>query len=88
MTGKIINHGIPTFFDTDHSTAHNKIMIIDSGTVLTGSYNFVPKAETKNTENLLVLYSKDLSKTYTDYWNEHLKHSLNKTSAEKKLTTH
>src|ERR1051325_261349 len=34
------NYGIPTFIDDRHAIAHNKIIIIDSKTVLTGSFNF------------------------------------------------
>jgi phosphatidylserine/phosphatidylglycerophosphate/cardiolipin synthase-like enzyme len=31
---------IPTFIDARHAIAHNKIMIIDQETVITGSFNF------------------------------------------------
>ncbi len=34
------NAGIPTFIDARHAIAHNKIMVIDGATVLTGSFNF------------------------------------------------
>src|SRR5947207_12873186 len=33
------NYGIATFIDDRHSIAHNKIIIIDGRTVLTGSFN-------------------------------------------------
>src|SRR5208283_3803153 len=32
--------GIPTKIDSKHAIAHNKIMVIDSATVITGSFNF------------------------------------------------
>ena len=35
--------------------AHNKVMIIDGQTVITGSYNFTLTADEKNAENLLVI---------------------------------
>ena len=35
--------------------AHNKIMVIDGGTVITGSFNFTKAAEENNAENLLVI---------------------------------
>jgi phosphatidylserine/phosphatidylglycerophosphate/cardiolipin synthase-like enzyme len=41
------NAGIPTFIDSAHAIAHNKIMIIDSETVITGSFNFTKAAEKK-----------------------------------------
>ncbi len=69
------NMGIHTFIDAEHQIAHNKIMIIDRETVMTGSFNFTQAAEEKNTENLLVLKSTDLAKRYLDNWNRHLRHS-------------
>ncbi len=53
--------GIPTFIDPVHAIAHNKIMIIDNNTVITGSFNFTKAAEEHNAENLLVLHSTDLA---------------------------
>src|SRR3989454_12447447 len=49
------NAGIPTFIDDKHAIAHNKIMVIDGRTVLTGSFNFTKQAEESNAENLLVI---------------------------------
>lgn len=69
------NMGIPTFIDAEHAIAHNKIMIIDKETVITGSFNFTKAAEEKNAENLLILKNKDLAKQYIDNWNRHRKHS-------------
>ena len=67
--------GIPTFIDAKHRIAHNKIMVIDSHTVLTGSFNFTKGAENENAENLLVIQDADLVKKYTANWQAHLKHS-------------
>jgi phosphatidylserine/phosphatidylglycerophosphate/cardiolipin synthase-like enzyme len=68
------NMGVPTLIDAEHAIAHNKIMIIDKETVITGSFNFT-KAEVRNAENLLILKSKELAKVYIDNWNTHKKHS-------------
>lgn len=67
--------GIPTFIDAAHVIAHNKIIVIDKGTVITGSFNFTKAAEEKNAENILILKSKDIAKVYLDNWNIHLSHS-------------
>ena len=40
-----------------HKIAHNKIMIIDRNTLITGSFNFTKSSEESNTENLLILKS-------------------------------
>jgi phosphatidylserine/phosphatidylglycerophosphate/cardiolipin synthase-like enzyme len=51
----LANAGIPVLIDAEHAIAHNKIIVIDDSTVLTGSFNFSKAAEEKNAENLLVL---------------------------------
>jgi phosphatidylserine/phosphatidylglycerophosphate/cardiolipin synthase-like enzyme len=71
----ISNAGIPTYIDDKHAIAHNKIMIIDRETVITGSFNFTKAAEEKNAENLLILKSKELAKVYMDNWYKHREHS-------------
>jgi phosphatidylserine/phosphatidylglycerophosphate/cardiolipin synthase-like enzyme len=71
----LIHAGIPTYIDSDHAIAHNKIMIIDDETVLTGSFNFTKAAEERNAENLLVINDKKLAGIYTENWQEHFEHS-------------
>lgn len=41
------NAGIPTYIDSAHAIAHNKVMIIDAETVITGSFNFTAAAGKK-----------------------------------------
>ena len=72
----LANEGIPTYIDPIHKIAHNKIIIIDGKTVITGSFNFTKSAEEGNAENLLVISNApDLAQSYTANWNEHLRHS-------------
>ena len=59
------NYGISTFIDDRHAIAHNKIIIIDGRTVLTGSFNFTRQAEENNAENLLVIEDSGLAEKYT-----------------------
>ena len=49
----LAHEGIETYIDSQHAIAHNKIMVIDGRTVLTGSFNFTNAAEANNAENLL-----------------------------------
>jgi phosphatidylserine/phosphatidylglycerophosphate/cardiolipin synthase-like enzyme len=70
------NAGIPTYIDAKHAIAHNKIMIIDGATLITGSFNFTKAAEEKNAENLLVIKGgPGLEKKYLANFREHLEHS-------------
>jgi phosphatidylserine/phosphatidylglycerophosphate/cardiolipin synthase-like enzyme len=71
----LLHAGVPTWIDAKHAIAHNKIMVIDSHTVLTGSFNFTKAAEENNAENLLVIDDAALAKKYTDNWEKHLAHS-------------
>lgn len=67
--------GVKTYIDFAHSIAHNKVIIIDGETVITGSFNFTKAAEEHNAENLLILKNKDLAKQYVDNFSQHKRHS-------------
>lgn len=69
------NQGVPTYFDYKHAIAHNKIMIVDGETVITGSFNFTKAAEEHNAENLVVIKDKKIAEEYMQNWNVHRKHS-------------
>jgi phosphatidylserine/phosphatidylglycerophosphate/cardiolipin synthase-like enzyme len=71
----LANMRVPTFIDDHHAIAHNKIMIIDKTTVITGSFNFTKAAEESNAENLLIIRSKELANLYIDNWMKHKEHS-------------
>ena len=63
------NAGVPVRIDDDFAIAHNKIMILDEETVITGSFNFTKAAEERNAENVLVIRgNKDLAKLYLQNW--------------------
>ncbi len=47
--------------DGNSGLMHHKVMIIDESIVVMGSYNFTNNAETKNDENLLVIYNKEIA---------------------------
>lgn len=71
----VANAGIPVKIDVVHAIAHNKVMIIDSSVVITGSFNFTKAAEENNAENLLVIRDKDLAVKYINNWWVHDGHS-------------
>jgi phosphatidylserine/phosphatidylglycerophosphate/cardiolipin synthase-like enzyme len=71
----LIHEGVPTQIDAKHAIAHNKIMIIDEQTVITGSFNFTKQAETSNAENLLVIRDAKIAARYIANWREHAEHS-------------
>lgn len=67
--------GIVVYLDGSHTIAHNKVIVIDRETVITGSFNFTGAAETRNAENVLVVKSKALAGLYAENWYAHVKHS-------------
>jgi len=71
----LYNQGIPVKIDAKHAIAHNKVMIIDGETVITGSFNFTKAAEENNAENLLIIHDKKLAERYIKNWEEHEMHS-------------
>jgi len=53
--------GLDVFKDGNPGQMHHKVMIIDGQIVVFGSYNFTNSAETRNDENLLVIYNADIA---------------------------
>lgn len=76
MLNYVVQSGIPTYIDSRHAIAHNKIMIIDRKTVITGSFNFTNSAEEKNAENLIIIPSNELAKIYIENFTKHKEHSI------------
>lgn len=72
----LMNHHIPTWIDDSVAIAHNKVMVIDGSTVITGSANFTKAAQKRNAENVLVIRnSPSLAQTYLDNWKWRLQYS-------------
>ncbi len=62
-------HGIVALIDDKVAIAHNKVMIIDGTTVITGSFNFTEAAQKRNAENVLIIAgNKALAETYKANW--------------------
>lgn len=69
--GRLALGGVPVLVDTVPGLMHNKIMIVDDATVVTGSFNYTWSAEHRNAENLLVIHDPALAAEYTQNWNIH-----------------
>jgi phosphatidylserine/phosphatidylglycerophosphate/cardiolipin synthase-like enzyme len=74
--GFLIEQGLAPYLDAHHAIAHNKVMVIDRHTVITGSFNFTHQAEIENGENLLILMGHaDLNVLYRQNFLLHKEHS-------------
>ena len=72
----LINSGITTLIDAQHAIAHNKVILIDGLTLITGSFNFTNNAERSNAENLLIIRNRpDLYSAYEGNLRHHFEHS-------------
>jgi phosphatidylserine/phosphatidylglycerophosphate/cardiolipin synthase-like enzyme len=72
----LLEKGLAPLIDAHHAIAHNKIMIIDQRTVITGSFNFTNQAEHENAENLVILKGHpELVKQYRQNFLAHKAHS-------------
>jgi phosphatidylserine/phosphatidylglycerophosphate/cardiolipin synthase-like enzyme len=71
----LANAGIVTLIDGGHAIAHNKVMVIDQHTIITGSFNFTKAAEHSNAENVLVIDDQPMASKYLQNFREHEKHA-------------
>ncbi|MDI6655267.1 MAG: phospholipase D family protein [Candidatus Hydrothermarchaeota archaeon] len=64
--GRLKNAGIDVRLDKNSDYMHNKFMVVDGKLITTGSFNWSLHADTKNDENLLILYSEELAEKYKE----------------------
>jgi phosphatidylserine/phosphatidylglycerophosphate/cardiolipin synthase-like enzyme len=53
--------GATVYLDANPRNMHHKVILLDGGIVITGSYNFTDSAEHKNDESLLILHNPELA---------------------------
>lgn len=58
--------GLDVRLDANPDKMHHKVFIIDNQIVVTGSYNFSNSAETRNDENTLILYNREIAGQYLE----------------------
>lgn len=59
---------IQVYQDKVAGISHNKVMIIDNHTVITGSFNFTENADKRNAENVVVITNDDIANSYYKNW--------------------
>jgi phosphatidylserine/phosphatidylglycerophosphate/cardiolipin synthase-like enzyme len=64
----LLNNGVPVWIDNKVTIAHNKVMVIDNRTIITGSFNFTQSAQKRNAENLLIIEDEGLAQAYAENW--------------------
>jgi phosphatidylserine/phosphatidylglycerophosphate/cardiolipin synthase-like enzyme len=72
----LLEQGLVPLIDPHHAIAHNKVLLIDGRTILTGSFNFTQHAETANAENLVVIKGHPgLARAYRQDFDTHKGHA-------------
>jgi phosphatidylserine/phosphatidylglycerophosphate/cardiolipin synthase-like enzyme len=61
---RLKSSGIDIHLDGNPSLMHDKIAVIDNGTVATGSFNWTANADTRNNENLVIIKSSELNSKF------------------------
>lgn len=80
--GELLGEGLKPYIDSHHAIAHNKVMIVDGKTIVTGSFNFTNQAEHENAENLVIIkHHRELVQAYRANFQEHKSHSQPATKA-------
>lgn len=65
----LVHNGVNVKIDYKPAIAHNKVMIIDKQTVVTGSFNFTSAAQRRNAENMIFIKDFRLAEKYIINWN-------------------
>lgn len=68
--------GVVVLVDTPKGLMHDKIIIIDNETVVTGSYNFSASAAHRNVENVLIVNEMNVARRYGEHWRDRAAVSL------------
>ena len=72
----LLEKGLKPLIDDKHAIAHNKVMVIDGRTIVTGSFNFTHQAELENAENMMILKGHpELIEQYRGNFEEHKAHA-------------
>ena len=75
LADQLVAAGIPVFVDDKHPIAHNKIMIIDAATVITGSFDYTKAAEDSLAENIVILRDAAIATKFLTNWQAHVEHA-------------
>jgi phosphatidylserine/phosphatidylglycerophosphate/cardiolipin synthase-like enzyme len=80
VIGHLARGGVPVYLDGEHTSAHNKVMVIDPQSpepiLITGSFNFTHAGQYRNAENVLMAKGNPaLAARYLRNWRDHRAHA-------------
>ncbi|MCA0455536.1 MAG: phospholipase D-like domain-containing protein [Chloroflexi bacterium] len=74
--GQLTAVGIPVIDDNRSALMHNKFMILDSTSVITGSYNYTINDTYRNNNNMLIFRSQKMVQDYQNEFNKMFEQKL------------
>lgn len=73
--GRLRQAGVDVRYDAEHAIMHNKFVVLDLATVITGSYNYTSAAQKRNAENMAFIRDAAVAEEYAREWERHWGHS-------------
>ncbi len=67
----LVQNDVKVFLDYSHRVMHNKVLIVDRKTVISGSYNLSASADTRNAENIRVRRDDPCAELFLRNWDIH-----------------
>ncbi|HUF38994.1 MAG TPA: phospholipase D-like domain-containing protein, partial [Anaerolineales bacterium] len=64
----LLGAGLDVRIDGNPDKMHHKVIIIDGAIVITGSYNFSVSAETRNDENVVIIFDEEVAGVFLEEW--------------------
>ena len=64
----LLGAGLEVKIDGNPDKLHHKVIIIDGRIVITGSYNFSLSAETRNDENVVIIFDEGVAGVFLEEW--------------------
>jgi phosphatidylserine/phosphatidylglycerophosphate/cardiolipin synthase-like enzyme len=75
VLAELVNAGVPVRLDSMHVIAHVKMLLVDTDTCITGSFNMTYQAEHRNAEMIAVIHSEQVVEKANAEFNLHWTHS-------------
>ena len=63
---KLLGNGVPVKWDSNSKNMHHKVFIVDKKIVVTGSFNPTKAGDTKNDENIMIIYDEGIAGRFVD----------------------
>jgi hypothetical protein len=74
---KLADNNVTVLVDAAHTRAHNKVIVIDGFTVITGGVEFSRKQQPLNADSMLIISGMpEIARRYTLNWTNHAKHAV------------